>query len=68
MSSNDRTPILQLILLGLIASSLVTPLLAASFEGASYQDSQRKFVSKPNDIKKIRNNIEKQVSNYTLKS
>lgn len=61
MSSNDRTPILQLILLGLLAFSCITPILAASFEGpAPYQDSERKFVSKPNDIKKIRNNIEKQ--------
>lgn len=58
MSSSNRIPILQLILLGLITfSCLITPLLAASLDGPT---SERKFASKPNDIKKIRNNIEKQ--------
>ncbi|XP_047740616.1 uncharacterized protein LOC108670794 isoform X2 [Hyalella azteca] len=55
---------LRWVLLGLMASSLLTPLLAASLpseaEPMQEEAAERKFVSKPNDIKKIRSQIEKQ--------
>ncbi|KAF2363663.1 Gamma-crystallin-related [Trinorchestia longiramus] len=59
---NDLTT-LRWVLLGLVVSSCLTPVLAASLHGSSDHDdgvAERKFVSKPNDIKKIRSQIEKQ--------
>lgn len=62
--SGEGVSVLRWLLVGLVLSSCLTPLLAASFEGHHQKGEveERKFVSKPNDIKKIRNNIEKQAA------
>lgn len=58
----DNVSTLRWVLVVLVASSCLTSIMAASFEGHQQAAAERKFVSKPNDIKKIRNNIDKQVN------